>query len=190
MANVIFIKEIKTLAKRANERIRRLERKEPNSPALNKVQARLQMMGKRSDKARGRRFSESGKGTRNELKQLEKELKNFLNMSTSTVKGYREYRKKVFDTANERYDLEGNGINFDDYMKIWETLPDSEKDRMYGSESVIKMVISATKKNGKVEDENELTIEEIIEIIQSSKSLSEAYKSLGITYKEANNLWW
>lgn len=189
MANRIFNSQIKKLAKRANERIRQLERKEPNSPALKTVQARLQMMGKRSDKTIGRRFSETGKGTRNELKQLEKELNNFLEMETSSVKGYRKYRNNIYKAADKRYNLKDNGINFDDYMKIWETLPDSEKDRMYGSETIINMVIAATKKNGKVKDENELSIEEIIERVQSSKSVSEAYKSIGITYKDIDRLW-
>lgn len=189
MANRIFNSKIKKLAKRANERIRQLERKEPNSPALRTVQARLQLMGKRSNETIGRRFSETGKGTRNELKQLEKELNNFLEMETSTVSGYRKYRKNIFETANKRYNLKDNGINFDDYMKMWETLPDSEKDRMYGSETIINMVVAVTKKNGKVTDENDFTIEEIIERIQSSKSLSDAYKSIGITYKDVDGLW-
>lgn len=189
MANKIFSAKIKKLAKRANQRILRLERKEPNSPALKAVQAILQMNGKRSNNITGRRFSETGKGTRNELKQLEKELNNFLNMDTSTIRGYRKYEKNIFETANEKYNLVSNGINFDDYMKIWEELPDYEKDRMYGSESIIKMVIAATKKDGKVKDENELSIEEIIERIQSSKSLSDAYRALGITYEEVDKLW-
>ena len=189
MANRIFNSKIRKLAKRANERIRQLERREPNSPALKTVQARLQMMGKRSNGTIGRRFSETGKGTRNELKQLEKELNNFLEMETSTVKGYREYRKNIFETANKKYNLKANGINFNDYMKIWETLPDSEKDRMYGSETIITMVVAAIKKNGKVKNENDFTIDEIIERIQNSKSVSEAYKAIGITYKDVDGLW-
>lgn len=189
MANIIFNSKIKKLAKRANERIRQLERKAPGSSALKTVQARLQMMGKRSNGTIGRRFSETGKGTRNELKQLEKELNNFLEMETSTVKGYRKYRKNIFETANKRYNLKDNGINFDDYMEIWESLPESEKDRMYGSETIINMVIAATKKNGKVKEENDLSIEEIIERIQNSKSVSDAYKSIGITYKDIDRLW-
>lgn len=89
--------EIKRLAKRANQRMVEMEKHGYTSPAYKAVQASLEMMGRRSNKATGRRFSETGKGTENELRQQLAELQRFLGSKTSTVKGYKQYRKDVYE---------------------------------------------------------------------------------------------
>ena len=176
MANIIYNAQLRKLAKRANERIRQLERKEPSSPALKKVQAVLQYRGKKAKSTIGRRFPETGKGTRNEIMSIMKDVTDFLNMKTSTVSGTRKLRQEVYNSANEEYGLSEYGITQDEYFEIWKELPDSERDRLFSSDRVIEIVQSVKQQK----PENQYTITEIINEIQSSKSIKDAYKNLGI----------
>lgn len=176
MANIIYNQTLRKLAKRANERIRQLERKEPSSPALKKVQAVLQYRGKQGKGTTGRRFSETGKGTRNEIMSMMKDITDFLNMKTSTVSGTRKLRKEVYQSADEEYGLSEYGITQDEYFEIWNELPDSERDRLFSSDRVIEIVQSVKQQK----PENQYTISEIINEIQSSKSIKDAYKNLGL----------
>lgn len=176
MANIIYNSQLRKLAKRANERIRQLERKEPSSPALKKVQAVLQYRGKQGKGSAGRRFSETGKGTRNEIMSTMKDITDFLNMKTSTVSGTRKLRKEVYQSADEEYGLSEYGITQDEYFEIWNELPDSERDRLFSSDRVIEIIQSVKQQK----PENQYTISELINKIQSSKSIKDAYKNLGL----------
>lgn len=178
MANIIYNAQLKKLAKRANERIRQLERKEPSSPALQKVQAVLQYRGKQGKGATGRRFSETGKGTRNEIMSMMKDITDFLNMKTSTVSGTRKVRKEIYNEADKEYNLSEYGITQDEYFEIWNELPDNERDRLFSSDRVIEIVQSVKRQK----PENQYTINEIINAIQSSRSVKDAYKNLGIKF--------
>ena len=186
MANVRLYKELRLKEKAANERMRQLEKAGINSPAYQAVQAKLEVLGKRSKGGRGRRFSETGKATYNEMETLDKILNEFLYESkTSTLKGAREYQRDVWETANKNNQLAQAGISRDDWLKFWESMPD-KKDRLYGSTQIVAMVRAYSMKNGQLEDEDKMSMEEIAEEIQASKNLKDAYKKIGITYKEAN----
>ena len=56
-----YYSDLRTLAKRANQRMRELEKRDAQSPAYQAVQAKLEMLGKRASASKGRRFSESGR---------------------------------------------------------------------------------------------------------------------------------
>ena len=184
MANVRFYKELRLKEKAANERMRQLERAGIMSPAYQAVQAKLEVLGKAGKGNRGRRFSETGKATYNEMETLDKILNEFLyENKTSTIKGARQYERDVWETANKNQELAKAGITRDDWLKFWENMPD-RKDRLYGSTQIVAMVRAYSMKNGKLDDENKLSMEEIADEIQSSKNLKNAYKSLGLTYGE------
>ena len=108
-----FSTEVRRLAKRANQRMVELERHAINSPAYKAVQATLEMMGRRSKTAFGRRFSETGKGTENELRQQKAALEKFLNQQTSTVRGYNKALDTMYKTADKKYGLSDAGITKD-----------------------------------------------------------------------------
>ena len=184
MANVRFYKELRLKEKAANERMRQLEKAGIQSPAYQAAQAKLEILGKTTKGTRGRRFSETGKATYNEMEILNKVLDEFLyEQKTSTVKGAREYQDEVWNTANENQKLTEAGITRDEWLDFWESMPD-RKERLYGSAQNVAMMRAYTKKYGKLDDENKLSMQEIADIIQGSKSLKNAYSQLGLTYKE------
>ena len=184
MAYKRFYKDLKAMAKRANQRMVELERRGLNTGAYNKVQGYLEMMGAKKKKATGRRFSETGKATYNEYQTMKKFLSRFLEAKTSTVTGTKKFYDKVWQTANERMNLVERGITKDEYMKIWETLPDDNRDRVYGSDTIINIVSTTLNKGTKKKNGEALTVEEIVTKIQNSSRVKDAYKSLGITYKD------
>ena len=85
--------------------------------------------------------------------------------------------------ANKNNQLSAAGISRDDWLKFWENMPD-RKERIYGSTQIVAMVRAYSIKNGKLEDKDKMTIEEIADEIQSQKTLKDAYTALGLTYAE------
>ena len=172
---------IAKLAHKANIRLKKMEKKGYKSPAYLSAQARLEMMGARKNKDMGRRFKEGGYfKNKNEALQYETMLKNFLNQDTSTIKGYESYRNAVLNTAEEEFHLTDYGVTDEQYMQIWEALPDDENKRLYGSSEIIAMVESAVKAQKRRKEENRLSISEIIDKIQSSSDLESALSSIGV----------
>lgn len=208
MANVRFYKELRLKEKAANERMRQLEKLEMNSPAYQAVQAKLEILGKQTKGNRGRRFSETGKVTYNEMEILNKVLDEFLYGDvTSTVKGAREYWDDVWGTANKNAHLDEIGISRKEWLDFWESMGD-KKDRLYGSsQNVAIMRAFAIKKDAnqremqalrekrklskkdkerleQLEDLDKMTTQEIADEIQASRNLKDAYNKLGLTNSE------
>ena len=165
----------------------RLEKEGIKSPAYQAAQAKLEMLGKRSTKGGGRRFSETGKATYNEMEMLDKILNDFLNDNkTSTVKGARQYYDEVWEGANKNNKLAEAGISKEEWFDFWESMPD-KKDRVYGSEQIVAMVRAYKNKEGELEDSDKMTMAEIAEEIEASRNLKSAYKSLGLSAEEVIN---
>ena len=181
--NKRFYAQLRLKEKAANERMRQLEKAGLNSPAYQAVQAKLEVLGKQTKGDRGRRFSESGKATYNEMELLDKILNEFLNYSTSTLKGARKYETEVWESANANNKLSEAGITRDEWLEFWRSMPD-RKDRLYGSSQIVAMVRAYSMKKGKLEDDNKLSVEEIAEEIQASENLKDAYNKLGLSFKE------
>lgn len=184
MAQKRFYKDLRLKEKAANERMRQLEKAGVNSPAYQAAQAKLEVLGKQTKGTRGRRFSETGKATYNEMEILNKILDEFLyEQKTSTLTGAKEYADEVWNTANENNKLSQAGISRDDWLSFWESMPD-KKERLYGSSQIVAMVRAYSMKNAKLDDENKMSMQEIADEIQASKNLKSAYQQLGLTYKE------
>lgn len=182
-AGRLFSNELRKLAKAMNQRMVELEKRGYESPAYRSIQARLETLGVKTRYAGGRRFSETGYfKNKNEMMQVEAALRRFKEQETSTLRGYKKYRKEVLNGLEDRYNYKQYGISDDDVMDFWEAMPDDEKERMYGSDEtfIIVMAYMKDKKQGKIKNENALTIAEIVEKINNSKSLSNALKSLGL----------
>ena len=202
--NKRFYSKLRLKEKAANERMRQLELAGIKSPAYQRVQAQLEILGKRTKGDRGRRFSETGKATYNEMELLDKILNEFLyENKTSTLTGAREYMDEVWNSANKNLKLAQAGISREEYLAFWENLP-SKKDRLYGSEQYVAMMraytikqdqldklrnkprIELTKKEKELVDMDRMSLEEIAAEIEASKDLSSAYKALGLDLKEVN----
>ena len=189
--------------------MRQLEKAGIKSPAYQAVQAQLEVLGKRTKGDRGRRFSETGRATYNEMELLNRILNTFLyENKTSTLAGAREYERDVWESANKNNKLAAAGISRADWLNFWENMPNKEKDRLYGSTQNVAMVRAFTIKRDKIremsEDERQkmiksgqlteeqlstfmddtYTMQEIAEEIQASKNLKDAYKKLGLSSSE------
>ena len=184
MAQKRFYKDLRTLAKRANQRMVELEHRGMVTAAYNAVQGFLEMAGVKKRKARGRRFSETGKATYNEYEVMKKYLERFLGAKTSTVTGTKKFYNDVWEGAERNLGISKYGITKDEYMQIWESLPNKKQDRLYGSGTIIKMVSTALRKGRETRDTNAVSVSEIIGEIQASKNVKDAYKRLEINYKD------
>ena len=183
--NKRFYKELRLKEKAANERMRQLELQDIKSPAYQAVQAQLEMLGKRTKGDRGRRFSETGKATYNEMELLMKMLDDFLGHKTSKLKGAKEYYDDVWASGNKNNKLEAAGITRDQWFDFWEAMP-SKKDRIFGSEQYVAMIRSYTIKNKSKKDDQKMSVEEIAKEIESKDNLKAAYKALGLSSSEVN----
>ena len=187
MANVRFYKELRLKEKAANERMRQLEKAGIKSPAYQAAQAKLEILGKTTKGNRGRRFSETGKATYNEMEILDKILNEFLyEQTTSTVKGAKEYEDEVWNSANQNNKLDEAGISRKDWLDFWASMPD-KKERLYGSSQIVAIVRAYSMKNGKLTDNDKMSMREIADEIQASKNLKSAYNQLGLTFKEVQS---
>lgn len=172
--------ELRRMQKVANQRIRELERKAPNSPALRGIQATLEMMGKKKGAASGRRFSETGKGDIQSVKSEMTILRKFLE-GESTIRKYKGRMREAYNKANEKYDLAEHGISQADWHNIWANASD-KMSRPLGSEIYIEAVERMNEINGKRSREDQLSIADIVSIVNTSKTPSSAYEQLGINY--------
>ena len=187
MANVRFYRDLRLKQKAANERMRQLEKAGIQSPAYQAVQAKLEVLGKRTKGDRGRRFSETGKATYNEMEVLDKILNEFLyEQKTSTLSGAKEYERDVWESANKNNQLAAAGISRDEWLDFWKSMPD-RKERLYGSSQIVAMVRAYSIKNKELEDEDKMSVQEIVDEIQNSKNLKSAYKALGLTYTDVSS---
>lgn len=177
--------DYRKLAKRANQRLREME-KHPNelSPAYHNAQAYLEMAGVKKEGQTGRRFSERLNMTWNEYQHMMKAVENFLGSKTSTVSGFKKYKNTVWKTANKNFKLSDSGITKEQYFDFWKNYPDKEKDRMYGSQVVINILNTYSWVNGKKKREEQLTGKEIADLIQKSNNYKEALRSLGLTIED------
>ena len=185
MAQKRYYKDLRTLAKRANQRMVELEKRGMKTGAYEAVQGYLEMAGIKRKSATGRRFSETGKATYNEYEVMKKFLDRFLGAKTSTVTGTKKFYNDVWEGAKKNLNIDQYGITKDEYMEIWENLPSKKKERLYGSGTIIKMVATKLRKGrDDPQDGERVTVAEIIDEIQSSKNIKDAYKRLGIDYRD------
>ena len=180
MAERVFDRELQLMAKRANQRLVEMERRgmQEKSPAYEAGTAYLQSIGRR-------RFSETGKGTVREVERQKRALEKFLGYKTSTVTGYKEYRRNVIEGLKKAYpELANENFDFDKLLELFKELPQKKKDRLYGSESYIAILEAYTRKNGETKDEKKLSIKELAEEIESSGNFKNALEKVGLSFKD------
>ncbi len=188
MAYQRIYEDYRLKAKRANQRMVELEKRGYKSPAYEAVQARLEMLGRSKGKAAGRRFSETGRATWQYYEQVSKVLDEFLATKTSTIGGYNAFYDSVWRGADQDGKLSAAGVTKDDYLEFWRNMPNSEKDRLYGSAQNIRIVQMLEYKGKVGTNKNQYTPAQIANIIQGSKNLKDVYKKLGISFKDQKKL--
>ena len=178
-----FYADLKAKAKRANQRLVRLEKQGKKSPAYLAAQAKLEMLGRRTGKDIGRRFSETGKATYNEYQAISKVLDEFLSQKTSTVGGYNQYIDKVWESAikskNIALDIEKAGITKEQWFEMWSALPDKNK-RNFDSSEYIEALAIYNIKNGETTG-GEFDVSAMISAFEAQSDLQSAQDALGLT---------
>lgn len=183
--------DLRLLQKQANQAMLRLKRLGVNSPAYQSVQAQLEVLGRPVSKAGYRRFSETGKATYNEYEMQKKILTDFLQMKTRTQQGAKQWVEDVWEGAlksDKDLKIKEAGITRDQWLEFWSNMPSNHKDRMFGSEVIVRMLRTYIYKNKALKDEQKLSMAEIVEAIQSSTEVSQAHKKLGINYKDVKTV--
>ena len=182
-----YYSDLRTLAKRANQRMRELEKRDAQSPAYQAVQAKLEMLGKRASASKGRRFSESGRASYNEYEAMRSVLEEFLfKQKTSTIRGYNEYVESVWQGAlsSDRIstDIKAAGITKDQWFAMWASLPD-KKHRAYDSEEYIQALAqySAT------HDNENFDVAKLMKEFEAATDLKSAYAGLGLSITDLEN---
>ena len=183
MANQRFYADLRTLQKRANQRLVRLEQADIESPAYRAVQAQLEVLGRSSKTAAGRRFSETGKATYNEYEMQKAILVKFLGQTTSMVKGAMRAIEQSYGTANIHYRLADLGITKEQWGEFWQNFPANKKDRMFYEQSV-KIFKAVIRRQGQPDfDETEYTPAEIAQAIQEGVLLTNIYDKLNLDWQ-------
>lgn len=182
-----YYSDLRTLAKRANQRMRELEKRGAMSPAYQSVQAKLEMMGKRAKGSTGRRFSESGKATYNEYEAIKSVLDEFLfKQETSTVRGFNAYVESVWQGAltskNISVDIQAAGITKEQWFAMWSSLPD-KRHRTYDSEEYIQALAQY---NARHDNEN-FDVAELMKDFEAATDLKSAYAGLGLSITDLEN---
>lgn len=173
----VYDDEYRKLAKRMNQRMVEAEHRGMSSPGIKAMQSALDTLGRK-------RFSETGKAaSQEELDFMKAQLKRFEEMDTTKVTGYKEYRESVIKTAREKYDLDELGISDEDYLSIWENLPDDKAQRAYGSDVYIAVTRAIVRKYGEDMPDD---IGSIIKALESADDYKSALKSIGISSRAVN----
>ena len=190
MANIRYYKDLRTLQKRANQAMVRLEHMEIKSPAYQAIQAKLEVLGRQASGDRGRRFSETGKATWNEYQMQKALLEDFLSMKTRTQAGAKQWIEDVWASAQSNEDLLLNeaGVTRDQWLDFWQNMPSNHKDRLLGSDVYVTVLRTYTYKNRELSDEQKMSAEEIANAVRQAGDVKEAYKALGITYKDVKEV--
>lgn len=137
--------ELTQMVKRANERLRQLERKGLKTSPAYKAAERLALEGgklmskvskKNSPNLGKLKFSTDIRGMSiNERSKLREEVKRFLNADTSTVKGVKKVVEKVIPAYKERFkNFDFSGIDMEEILNIWTTSIARQYLEMYGSD--------------------------------------------------------
>ena len=174
----VYDAEYRRMAKAANQRLVTFERQGMYSPAVLRVKAQLSMAGRR-------RFSETGKAAdQDTINAWKRDLQKFLYEDvTSTKAGYRKYREDILTTSQELYNYKEAGLSNDDWLKIWEALPDDKTQRLYGSDVYIAIVEEARKKKGK---KGKLDIEKLISDFEAKGDYDKGLKAIGVSKSGVN----
>lgn len=179
-----FYNELRLKQKAANERMRQLEKAGIKSPAYQAIQGKLEILGKQKKGDRGRRFSETGKATYNEMEIQMKLLSEFLSQETSTTRGATDYYDRVWATANANDKITAAGISREQWFDFWENMPTKKKERLLASEQYVTMIQAYALKNGNLEVEDKMSLEDIADYISSKETVKDAYQSIGLTYQD------
>lgn len=171
----------KKLAKRLNQRMRRIESKEIDYGAI-KIY--------KQDVARyypgNKGFKESlGKTRGISVKHEISLLQNLLNLPTSTFSGIKKIRKKAMVTFEERYNVKFKNVQqYEDFISssTWKKL-----DELYGSATALDIIAKSQKSVSEIQKDVESFIAKTDRYTSSDIAKQLGFKSLPDALKQAKS---
>ena len=188
------------MAKVANQRMRRLEKAGyTRSPGYKEQQAFLMQMGIAPTPSGARRFPESYKSvSEDELIQYEIRLEKIASASAAaetsgevsahnlyTVQGVRKFYNDVYQTADKRYGLTERGVSQEEWLDMWSSMSDKQRDRVYGSDIYVRIIKAYYSKYR--DDADKMSSEEIAAAINEHRNFMQALSSVGLSMKDYVN---
>lgn len=184
-----LLKEYKKLAKRADQRLSRLETlagQEHYKGVLNYSYKRAMRDINAWSGSGATRFNTKAPGDYMSLQAKVNDIKQFLDVPTSTKSGITSIYKKRAETVNERY---GTDFTWQDLANYYENEDNKKLDEAYGSKTLIKAlgviksigneaeaIKKAKKKNVKLDD-NEVVNEIAKKLLKQGYTSEKLFKS-------------
>lgn len=141
-----LVKEYRQLAKRADQRLVRLEGyqyKDGFATATKWAYSKAMRDIKRWSGEEAKRFNVKPPANVNQLKAKIADIDNFLESATSTMKGIKQVYKSKADTVNKRY---GTNFNWEDLANYYSSGMAEKLSREYGSKTALKSIAEIQKK--------------------------------------------
>lgn len=173
-----LLREFKKIAKRADQRLVRLEQtgKQEGTAyrsAMRKISAFT---------PGGKRFNVKPPKTIRGLRSKMSAVREFLAAESSTVTGQKNISKRIRNTIKDRYGLD---IKNDDQLRaVFEGGLWSKLNEMFGSDTAVKLIASVQKKNGNIK----AAIEEQMEKHYTSPSEGRQTEDVMNEWKDARGL--
>lgn len=173
--------ELQSMVKRANQRLRELERQGlQNAPAYKAAERLAMSAGDIMGRTRNNeiKFSTNLRSlSLNQRSQLRSEVKRFLGAITSTTKGVKETFEKMkrgYENASPGVDF--SGVDLGESLNIWNTAIVDQYKRMYGSDFTKNMVDMAMTNEDSLDDMEQFLMDQygkpistIIEDLEASE---------------------
>lgn len=171
-----MVREYKKLAKRADQRLIRLEEL-ADTKGYNNVLSWAYRKAMKDIKywagQDAQRFNTKAPNNMNLLKAKIRDIQNFLESATSTKKGITKTYKKRADTINKKY---GTNFKWQDMANYFERKANIKTDKEYGSKTMLKAI-------GEIQDNERKIIKSIksgegVDLHIENKLVSEAVNDL------------
>lgn len=174
-----LLAEYRKLAKRADERLVRLEQSAEQRPGFNKALrwaynvAKTDVKYWSGDDGRKPRYNRKPPATNRQLEAKILDIKHFLDLQTSTVKGIKAVYQNNANTFNEKY---GTNFTAESFQKFWDSGIGDELKHGYGYETAYRAIGKISQKPKEIIEKLEKAEDKIVFV--DDKILNHTIKKL------------
>ena len=175
------VAQLQTLVKRANQRLRQLEKSgiSKSSVAYQKIQSQAygnDLFFSTTSKGQFKFNTNINKLSVKDFKKLKSKVETFLNAKTSTVSGVKKSQNKAYSTYKNKT---GSKMSFKEFGEFWSSGIVQQHKMAYGSEQT--ELIRQT-----IEDNDSLTLEDVESVLKNG-GLTQGYNKVNATLDTISN---
>lgn len=156
MAKYELKSQYDTLIKRANQRLRQLEKSGKENTSAYSYIKQLQSSGRSyitTDKHGNVKFrTDTSKLNAQQLSNELKQVERFLEAKTSTVTGINKIHNKAYKTFVNKYNLDKSNFSFNDYLTLYKTGIVKAYNEKYDSNATARIIQILTNDGYNVDD--------------------------------------